>query len=597
LRRARTVASIASLIAAALIFVASESAAVGRGGDTDGGSLQEIASKLFPGLTRAERAMLWFCDVDNVNRGEIAVAGPSANPDDPSNDPSHADKWDPQRQIRAPLIRWMCFNPDAIRRIDPQGIGVLGARIVGGLNLSYIHVPYPLVFRSCAFTELIKLNSAEVPQLDLDGSYTGRIFADQIRVTGPLRMDRGFRASEEVYLSQARVDGWANFAGGHFMHSKVEPVWGKEFKMALVLDHAQLRGPLLLCCGFESNGAVMLWNSSIGGDLVFVGGRFINPDNAAIVADETEIAGDVGLGEYNPTTHGKFESNGAVQFEGARIGGTFAVNGARFLGARTERHGLFAGGMTVKRGLFWRSVLLENNAILDLSAAQAELLGDEEKSWPKPGKLFIDGFKYDGFVLDSPSDVTTRLRWIGLNDNPNSPQPYDQLAKFYRSTGAMSAVAEVLMARDDAIFRDLGPFQAIWGAVAKVTIGYGHRPMLTVFWMLGVVAIGWMMVSIGARAGLLRPTWPENPPATEKTIYPRLHPFLYSLDVFLPFVNLHQERYWWPDGDASGDCVIFGRKLGVRGSVVQYYLWLQIMSGWLLSAIFVAGVTGLIRSD
>ena len=112
-----------------------------------------------------------------------------------------------------------------------------------------------------------------------------------------------------------------------------------------------------------------------------------------------------------------------------------------------------------------------------------------------------------------------------------------------------------------------------------------------------MIVFGWLVVSIGAGAGLMRPTWPENPPATEKIIYPRLFPLLYSLDVFLPFVNLHQEHYWWPDADGSGECTILGRKFGVRGSVVQYYLWLQIMSGWLLSAIFLAGVTGLMRSD
>jgi hypothetical protein len=42
-----------------------------------------------------------------------------------------------------------------------------------------------------------------------------------------------------------------------------------------------------------------------------------------------------------------------------------------------------------------------------------------------------------------------------------------------------------------------------------------------------------------------------------------------SLDVFLPFVNLHQEQH----------------------------LWAQIIAGWLLSAIFLAAVTGLIRND
>jgi len=35
----------------------------------------------------------------------------------------------------------------------------------------------------------------------------------------------------------------------------------------------------------------------------------------------------------------------------------------------------------------------------------------------------------------------------------------------------------------------------------------------------------------------------------------------------------------------------------VSGLLVEYYLWAQIIAGWLLSAIFVAGVTGLLRND
>jgi len=72
---------------------------------------------------------------------------------------------------------------------------------------------------------------------------------------------------------------------------------------------------------------------------------------------------------------------------------------------------------------------------------------------------------------------------------------------------------------------------------------------------------------------------------------------LYSLDVFLPFVNLHQEHYWWPDADASGRCRVLSATVNCRGSLVLYYLWAQIISGWILSAIFVAGVTGLIKGD
>ena len=76
-----------------------------------------------------------------------------------------------------------------------------------------------------------------------------------------------------------------------------------------------------------------------------------------------------------------------------------------------------------------------------------------------------------------------------------------------------------------------------------------------------------------------------------------LSPLLYSLDVFVPFVNLDQEHYWWPDKAATGEYRIFGWKFPLPGSLLRRYLWLQIIAGWLLSTIFVAGVSGLIRSD
>jgi hypothetical protein len=121
--------------------------------------------------------------------------------------------------------------------------------------------------------------------------------------------------------------------------------------------------------------------------------------------------------------------------------------------------------------------------------------------------------------------------------------------------------------------------------------------MLTVFWMLGVVAVGWVMVAMWKRAGVMRPMWPETPPSSTDADYEALHPLLYSLDVFLPFVDLHQEHCWWPKTGASGECSILSHSLRISGSFLRYYLWSQVIAGWLLSAIFLAGVTGLMRSD
>lgn len=105
------------------------------------------------------------------------------------------------------------------------------------------------------------------------------------------------------------------------------------------------------------------------------------------------------------------------------------------------------------------------------------------------------------------------------------------------------------------------------------------------------------MISIAKRAGVMRLTWPETTPPPSGDPTAGLNPLLYSLDVFLPFVNLHQEHYWWPDATVTGECALLGRDITIRGWALRYYLWLQIIAGWLLSAIFVAGVTGLIRND
>jgi hypothetical protein len=41
----------------------------------------------------------------------------------------------------------MSVDPDAVRLIDPLGIRVLGAKIIGNLNLSLVHVPFAITLQ------------------------------------------------------------------------------------------------------------------------------------------------------------------------------------------------------------------------------------------------------------------------------------------------------------------------------------------------------------------------------------------------------------------------------------------------------------------
>ena len=62
--------------------------------------------------------------------------------------------------------------------------------------------------------------------------------------------------------------------------------------------------------------------------------------------------------------------------------------------------------------------------------------------------------------------------------------------------------------------------------------------------------------------------------------------FVYSLDTFLPIVNLHQEEHWLPDATSSW------------GKALRAYLWFHILMGWALTTLGIAGATSrLVRRE
>jgi hypothetical protein len=567
-------------------------------------ALIELAAARFPNLTQAERAMLEYADRSNLVRGQFAVAGTSNNPDDPSNDPGSADKWPHDRDIRAGLIRWLFVEPAAASQVDPSGVRVMGANIVDSLNLASVQQSFGLTIWKSKIHEPIDLTGAALGFLDLSGSRTREVFAPGIKLPEGATLCCGFDASGQVFFGDSRLGADFDAHGGsfHFSNAIPDAPWAAE-RPALFIGAAKVEGPIWLDAGFRADGAVDV-NGVECLSLVGYGGRFHNPGNTALNAQGINISSSAALWKYG--SWDGMEADGMVLFDGAKIDGYFLASGAKFLGKGSEAHGLSAQGLSVGRAFSLQNVEMKNGATLDLRGATVNGLLDDENGWPLPGRLAIQGFVYSDF-FSPPTDARSRLRWIRLGEGKhpawmNVPdairaQPYRQLAKVLRERGDEAGATQVLIAADDLRYSQIGALGRVWGGFLKWTVGYGHRPLLTIMWSLLVVLTGWDVVWFAKAASVMRPTYPENPPANEELQYQDLHPLLYSLDVFLPFVNLHQEHYWWPDGDAAGICRIFNRSVGVRGRFVEYYLWLQIIAGWILSAIFVAGVTGLMRND
>jgi hypothetical protein len=560
-------------------------------------TLLTMAMAVFPGLTHAEIALLTHADLQSRATADFASGGTSADPADRSNDPSSADEWPHERSVRAELIRWMCVDPRAVVLIDPRGIRLTGARINGKLDLSHVRMPFGIALVRCSLPEILDLTSTDVLTLDFNGSRTNRINAEQVHVRGDASFGwdnhwwgTPFEPSGEIDLADSQVDGSAVFGTGIFQSSK-NPAYTLSAEAAIDLSQASVSNGVELCCGMVAHGMVDLDRIKVGGPINLAGAHFLNPRGVAISGTGAKTEDGIYMAAL--PFYGDFQAEGMVQFPAAHVAGLLWVDHAHFKGSSGAPHGLLLNGASM-RILSWQHIQIENDGVLDLRGASAETIVDDEPSWPMHSKLLLDSLTYK--AVGPISDATTRLRWLNRQPPGFHPQPYRELVNMLRYAGDETGAIRVLVAAEDSRYAQFGRVGAIWGWFLKWTIGYGHRPLLTLLWAALIMIIGYVLVRLASGAGVMRPTYPENHPADDSR-YEVLHPLLYSLDVFLPFVDLHQEHYWWPDERAAGDVNLIGITFSVRGRFVLMYLWTQIVLGWLLSAIFVAGVTGLLRND
>jgi len=284
-------------------------------------SLEDLARKKFADLSAAEEKMLraapngTVADCSNLGGGSDP-AGANGTPEAPD------EKWPETRNIRADLIRWLCVDREARELVDARGVLIAGARITGGLGLSYTDVLFPLVLLSCRLGQPLNLRWAKIPRLSLAGSWTGAITADGLKLEGDISMRNGFHAEGEVRLIGATIGGSLNAEGGTFKNSNGD---------ALSADHINVAGSIFLGNGFSAEGEVRLLGATIGGNLDAESGTFTNvksedtPNRTgdALSADGIKVTGDIFL-------RNGFHSKGEVRLLGATIGGDLDATGGTF---------------------------------------------------------------------------------------------------------------------------------------------------------------------------------------------------------------------------------------------------------------------------
>lgn len=231
-------------------------------------------------------------------------------------------------------------------------------------------------------------------------------------------------------------------------------------------------------------------------------------------------------------------------------------------------------------------------------------IADDEDSWPKAGMLFLDGFVY-GRISGGPSDAHKRLEW--LQRQPSfARQPYRQLASILGNAGDDLGARQVLSKMERTAWEQRGrPFRLI-SHLLRLTIGYGYFPLRAVWLILALVIIGSGVYWVAYSMGSIVPTQKESHASFEANCYPSkeygsFHAIPYSLENSFPLVKLGVQDKWAP---APGPRVVACSSNGLTSPALQvisaprflrWFRWIQICLGWVLTTLFVGGVTGILR--
>jgi len=608
-----------------------------------------------------------------LTKGDMAVCGTDANNNAVANDPAKAEEWGTERHVRAAVVRWLCVDKRAREFVDPMGVQVYGAMIVGTLDLSYAIVPFPVLFWHCRFRDDLDLTAGQFNELDLQGTWvrsigaerievrhsvflrngfladrevrflggqiggdfdcghgtfknplrsgvpeTGRaLTADRVIVKGVVFLNDSFLADGEVRLIDAEIGAKLDCSSGTFKNP-VQPTGGG---VALNMDRVTVKAGVFLTGGFSAEGEVRLLGARVGGDLVCNGGIFRNHAPSGVSSDGDALSAD-GINVTSNVLLNKTCIEGNVRFWDARVGGVFTCTGGDFEVFNLRR-------AAIKDAFFWTNIHGSPNLVLDLTNTSVGALFDDPQSWPSQGNLFLNGFVYER-ISAGPTDAVSRINWLA-RQKVQEPQPFRRLAQVLKELGDEDGARRVLVEMERRRRAEE------WSSpILRLTTGYGYHPLWALWWLGGLSLLGWIIFRRGQLAKTITPT-DEVAYQSQETHghppphYPRFSPMIYSLENSLPLVKLGQADRWQPDPNSRTTVLPLEKWLSdlihrsrswvvptglqwIRAFVelclkgmsyisratrspvfLRWFLWAQILLGWILATLFAAGITGIVQ--
>jgi hypothetical protein len=426
-----------------------------------------------------------------------------------------------------------------IARLD-----LVGAHITGQLDLTSARIATQLRLRRCVFDEKLLLDHADLLSINMDGSTLPGIEADGVQVAGDFGA-RDATIAGDIWLLPAQVKGTVEFDRS--------TVTGTVY-----LQRAEVGGGVHLR-GSQLERGIGLAGTRIGGNVNLVGARIGPAANGIAVAGAGVLVGGAVLAR-------DLVADGEVNFIGAQVTGSIAFQGSTLRCAA----GYALLLIEAQARLLTLRPSPDSAGTVSLRDARFGRLADDPVNWPRECPFEGDGLVYERLTRRSEDVVETsvqeRLEWMAKYSTGFSPGTYDQFAAALNRDGREQEARRVLLVRERLRHRAMGRLGSLWGAIQDAGIGFGYRPGRALLWLLVVVAASTSWFSY---SGPLQAVKPDEAPTWD--------PFLYSVDVLVPLVDLGHDKAWDP-------------------VAVDKAVTLTVMAiGWVLATTVVAGAGRALR--